>query len=93
MTEGRVSSRKQPDRNDPLDPVSRIWQDPFIVQPAPTEDTCVVKGCKWGGRAKWQVEVIGYYGNHTEPLSDSPTFTACSSHLTQQLNRWVKADV
>jgi len=66
----------------------RLWTEPFLLMSAPDDDPCVVSGCRTRSKTRWQVEVIGYQG-HGDAPEQGPTFTACLSHLTQQMNRWL----
>lgn len=71
-----------------LDP--RQWTEPFLLMSAPDDDPCTVTGCRTRSKTRWQVEVIGYQGLGDAPLT-GPAFTACLSHLTQQMNRFLPA--
>ena len=68
----------------------RLWTEPFLLLAAPDDDPCVIAGCRTQSKTRWQVEVIGYQGHGEAPLT-GPTFTACLSHLTQQMNRFLPA--
>ena len=66
----------------------RLWTEPFLLMSAPDDEQCTVAGCRTQSKTRWQVEVIGYQGRNEAPDS-GPTFTACLSHLTQQMNRYL----
>ena len=67
---------------------ARLWTEPFLLMSAPDDERCVVDGCRTQSPTRWQVEVIGYQG-HSEAPEQGPTFTACLTHLTQQMNRYL----
>jgi hypothetical protein len=66
----------------------RLWSEPFLLMTAPDGERCVVPRCKTPSPTRWQVEVIGYQGRGEAP-EQGPMFTACLSHLTQQMNRYL----
>lgn len=69
---------------------ARLWSEPFLLMAAPDDEPCVVAGCRTRSATRWQVEVIGYQG-YGEAPEEGPTFTACLTHLTQQMNRYLPA--
>lgn len=66
-----------------------LWTEPFLLMAAPDDEACVVQSCRTQSATRWQVEVIGYQGRGEYPDDGGPKFTACLSHLTQQMNRFL----